>query len=127
MLKWVWLAVLTIVGIALALACVVRTRNRSTDDDGSAEMNLQLAAHAVLAMALLVSEKVPVLYAWLKAALPETGSAINELTALVVTAAACIAYAFGLPFAIMVGDYVRRDRAEASRAAKNVIERVRAR
>ncbi|BCN13349.1 hypothetical protein RPSD_52340 (plasmid) [Ralstonia solanacearum] len=127
MLNWMWFGVLTVVGIVLALACVARGRNRSTYDDGSAEMNLQLGAHAVLAMALLVSEEVPDLYARLKVALPETGSASNELTALVLTTAACIAYACGLPFAIMFADYVRRDRSDASRAARKAIERARLR
>lgn len=128
MLEWIWFALLTIVGLILCLLCVAKGRDRSSDDNGSSEITLLLAALGVLALALTIASDVTVIpvYEWLANALPQHGSQINQLTALALTGVGCLTYVGGMPMALMMAEYARRDASAASLVATEAINRARA-
>jgi hypothetical protein len=128
MLAWIWFAVLTLAGIALAFGCVALEHNTTHEDDGSRVMLFQFASHGALVLALTVSSDVLVepAYDWLRAALPQHGTSINQITAIALVGLACFAFVFVAPFCVMMAEDARRDTSSASKVAKNVISRARA-
>lgn len=126
MLELTWFSILVLCG----LACAVRAAARGRDPESHFfdEMGFALASFSLLGLSLAASSDHTVLpvYEWLRDVLPEHGAPINQLTAIVLTGAACVAFAFGVPFAIAMAAYHLLDVADASRTARHAIARARA-
>lgn len=125
MLEWIWFSLLALAGFGCAIRATVLGRDPET---GFGEMGFALASLGLMGLSLAASSDLTVipLYSWLRDALPQQGTQINQTTAIALTAIAGAVFVFGLPFAVAMTAFRHQDVSEASRIARHAIGRARA-
>lgn len=124
MLEWTWSLLLTLASFVCAIRAAVLGRDPASD---FGEMGFAIASIGLMGVSLAVSSDLTVLpvCSWLHNALPERGSEINALTAVVLTGVACAVVVFGAPFTVAMTVFRYQEVSDASNIAKHAIERAR--
>ena len=132
MLTWIWFAAFVAGALTVSWRGGLLMADEEADSFGW--LNCGLAAMLLLCIALwFASDRIIVpTFNWLAAALPETGTTANLVTAGVVVAIGCFAFAVALPFGVMtLPEYwrsvakVREAERKSMSLAKALLEQVR--
>ncbi|WP_321945205.1 hypothetical protein [Paraburkholderia sp. J10-1] len=126
MFEWSCFCALVLMTLAIAGRMIVLIHQEN--DDTAAFLDLQLALHVALILALAMTFDVGIkpAFMWLRHGLPHSGTQANQTLAAVLTGFECVVFVFVAPWAMVAFGRLRRDLSTARRVTNDLIDRLRA-